>query len=343
MKYANIVAFNRYLEKVAFDSLSHVYLLNGKEESEKEFSLKILLSALLKGEDPSLIVNHFDCSLRGSIGDMLDNLHAVPFFGGRSIVVLHNTDKLEKKSLNLFDKILPELSSNVFLIFTGKALSPSNSLFQSVDKYGVVLHFPLEKSWEKENHLTDWIIDRMKSQGKYISKSTSHYLINWVGLDIHLLNMEIEKLICYLGDREEILEDDVRDLSVCSSSSTVWQLGDAVFQRNFSKMFTLSRSLFYRGETIFSIIPQLRRQFQVGYHICSILKNGGSSQDVQKMFPYMKGRILNRNIRQSQNYGMESFKKGMLAINRTDTLSRNSFHSMDFLLETLLMKLGSER
>lgn len=341
MKTNDLKSLQKHLKDSSIEELAPVYLVNGKDEADKRTALKSLQSVLLQGQDDSFALKIFDCAAAAQIGDILQELEAIPFLGGNSVVTVQNVDKLDKPGKEALQKYIAKPNDKVFLLMTAAGLSGSTNLFKMADKNGIVLQLLAEKPWEKESRVMEWIAEKCKKSGKKIGKSACHHLVKQIGVDMILLENELEKLISYVGERREIVDHDVGAICVRVPLETVWQLGEAIFQRDVPKVLRVTRSLIADGNSLFVLLAQIRRQFQTGYHICSVVTNGGSTQEITKAFPYMTGRILERNIRQAQNYGMHRFKKGMILINETDVLSKNSSTNPDFLLEMLVVKLGT--
>jgi DNA polymerase-3 subunit delta len=101
---------------------------------------------------------------------------------------------------------------------------------------------------------------------------------------------------------------------------TVWQLGEAVFTRNGGAAVRIMRDLLSAESALLGILRQLRGQLQTEFKVCSILSTGGSRDEVARAFPYMNGNILEKHIQMASGYGMEAFKKGLLAIDADDGL-----------------------
>jgi DNA polymerase III subunit delta len=340
VKINDLKTFEKHLKASDSESFSRIYLVNGKDEAEKRNAVKTLQSFLLQGQDSSIFLKTFDC-VTAQIGEIMEELEGFSFFGGKPVVLVNSVEKLDKLGKDTLRAYASNPNESVYLLMTAAGLSASTNLYKQVEKNAVVLHLALEKPWEKENRLTEWVAEECRKSGKNIGKSACHHLVRQIGVDMTLLENELEKLISFVGERSEILDRDVGTICVRVPLETVWQLGEAIFQGDLSRALLVTRSLQSEGTTLFSLIPQLRRQFQTGYHICSVVTNGGSTQEITQAFPYMTGRILERNIRQSQNYGMPRFKKGVILINETDVLSKNSTINPDFLLEMLVVKLGT--
>jgi DNA polymerase-3 subunit delta len=341
VKINDLKFFEKHLKDSAPDGFAPIYLVNGKDEADKRTAVKSLQKFLLVGQDSSFALKIFDCAAAAQIGDILQELEAIPFLGGNCVVTVQNVDKMDKMGKEALQKYIAKPNRSVFLLMTAAALSGSTNLFKLAEKNGVVLQLVAEKPWEKESRVMEWIAEHCKKEGKKIGKSACHHLVKQIGVDMILLENELEKLISYVGERREIEDRDIGDICVHVPLETVWQLGEAIFLRDAARVLNVTRSLISDGNSLFVLLAQIRRQFQTGYHICSIVTNGGSTQEITKAFPYMTGRILERNIRQAQNYGMERFKRGMILINETDVRSKNSSTNPDFLLEMLVVKLGT--
>jgi DNA polymerase-3 subunit delta len=70
------------------------------------------------------------------------------------------------------------------------------------------------------------------------------------------------------------------------------------------------------------------------------LANGGSSQEITALFPYMKGFILDRNRQLASEYGLFRFRRGMLAIDEAERAAKNGISDHDLLMEILLTQLS---
>lgn len=343
MKYSSLCSFEGHLKAALSSGFSHVYLVNAKEELERLSATKSLLKALLQGREASLVVKIFDASLRLEIKDVMEELESKLFFEGNSIVVIHHVDKLDKEGKKALQAYLLKPNKSVHLLLTLAQPLSTTTLYKRIEKIGVVLPLFGEKPWEKEKHLIEWIVQRIQEAGKEIDRDSCQNLLKRLSGDKSLLLAEIEKLICYTGERKKIVNKDISLVCVEEPSSVVWQLGEAIFQRDISFALDVVQKLTSQGHTIFVLIPQLRRQFQIGFSICSIIKQGGGSLEIVKAFPYMKGKILEKNILHAKNYGMECYRKAIVAINEVDVLSKNSQISPALLLEKLLINLGSMR
>jgi DNA polymerase-3 subunit delta len=163
--------------------------------------------------------------------------------------------------------------------------------------------------------------------------------VKQTGLDSSFLFQELEKLLCYIGDRQEITQQDVVKICHHQPSDTIWQLGEALFKRDSVSALFISQSLLIEGQSLLPLLRQIRSQFQTQLHICMMLSNGKSAHEVSQEFPYLKGNLLDRTLQQASRYGLESFKQGILAIDATELRVKNSYADEKLLMELLVIQL----
>lgn len=339
MKYNNIQSFEKHLKAAAPQNFSDVYLVNSKEEGERGVALNSLLSSLLQGQESSLLLKTFDCQNTFPFSSVLDELEAASFLQGKPLVQLLNVDRLGKESKEALQRYLEKPAPFAFLVMTASSLATNTRMFKLAEKNGIVLHLLVEKPWEKEKRMMDWLAHAAQKEGKKIQAPVCHHMVKQMGVDMVILSQELEKLFCYVGERKEILQEDVSAICMKIPLESIWQMSEGIFQRDCRKALKVAHSLLEEGQSFFVLLAQLRRQFQTGFHIASLLLKGVAKAEVTKAFPYMTGRILEKNLSQVKSYGFQNYKKGLVHINETDYLSKTSNTSTDLLLEILIVKL----
>ena len=339
MKYSNLRAFNKHLEEAGPNHPSPVYMLLGKSEFDRKEAAKDLTHSLLGTQHPSEhTLTVFDGE-RLSINEVMQDLHSMTFFAENRVVLINRAEKLTKPVTVQLVQYFEKSNPSVFLIISASTINRATSFYKNAEKVGVVLDLVEEKPWEQENTLVQKIVERTRDKGKTINQNTSRYLVKYAGTDQAQLQQEIEKLVCYVGDRDVITEADICAICTGVNTENAWQLGEAIFRCEGGKALRIATGLLSEGEPFFSLVRQVRSQFQSKFQICAILLSGGSVADVQKQFPYMKGQILQKNTELARRYGMDRFRKGMLAIDETELLAKNSSLSHDLLFERLIIKL----
>lgn len=340
MKYNTLRAFEKHLEAATPDHFSSVYVILSKDGFERRQAVEKLLQFLRKG----LKLSSFcEKSLDGENLDPLtlkQELGSFSLFSNRQILLIQQADKLNSSCKEILQGFFTQPNRSLFLILSAAALAPSTRFYQQAEKAGVILELPFtEKAWEKEKLMVEWLLTQAQNAGKGIDHATCQLLLKKLGTDPAFLFQEWEKLICYVGDRSHINKQDVEAICGSIPLETIWQLGEALFQRDVASALRISKGLISEGVAFFSLIRQVRSQFQTEYQVCSLLVNGGGPNEITAAFPYMKGAILERHMQMARKYGIEAFKQALIEIDHTEVDAKNSSVSPEILLDRLIIKL----
>lgn len=339
MKVDNRRAFDKHLEGAAPQHFSPVYLIMGKDDYACKEATQALIQALLPDEKQrefSLVIVEGDGV---SIQELLLEVNSASFLTNRRVIWLQQVDKLKKDGLEALSQALSLLPRSNYLIMTAPSILKTTTFYKNIEKAGVVLDLPEIKAWEKEKLGAEWVNKEVSALRKTIPYPACQLLVKQVGGDPALLKQELDKLLTYIGDRSSVTLQDVEAICTITPSETVWQLGEALFQRNAVTALHICRGLLSEGSPLLPLLRQIRSQFQTEYQICTLLAAGGDATAVAREYPYMKGSILERNINLAQGYGLERFKRGLLAIDATERQAKNSAIDEDLLAELLMIRL----
>ena len=341
MKYSNLRAFEKHLEGSASPrTYAPVYMILAKEGFERKIGSDRLIASLLQGEaTPEFCTKVFDGGDNIVLSQLMDELQALSFFSSRKVILINQAEKLLKPVTEALTEYYANPNPSTYLVISASAINHATNFYKKAEKIGVVLDIAEEKAWEKEKSLKEWIATHVVSKGIKIDLQVCEGLLKQVGIDQTLLFNELEKLFCYIGDRREIRMEDVKAICTKNNVENSWQLGEAIFRRDVSSAIKISKALLADGTPFLVFLRQIRSQFQTDYQVCCTLNNGGTSQDIAKMFPYMKGFILDRHMQMAKGYGLAAFKKGMLKIDEMELLSKSNVQDFELLAELLIIKL----
>lgn len=339
MKYDQLKAFEKHLEGSFPHHFSNLYMILAKDEGERKIAVEKLLNFLLAdSKDRSLSLVNFDGE-KLDLESVFSELNTNSLFGGKRVILVHNGDKLQKKQMEAFQHYFAHPSRKHYLAISAASINRNTNFYKQAEKAGVIFDQGEEKPWEKEKRLVEWIFGRVAENKKQISPQVCQCLIKQIGTDQILLEQELQKLFCFASDRQEITLQDLSAVCVSVNIESVWQLGDALFRKDAKTSLKIMKDQLDDGVVLLTLLRQIRSQFQTEFHVCSILSSGGNSQDIAAEFPYMKGAILDKHIQTAGRFGMDSFKKAILAIDETELMAKNSIADASYLAERLIISL----
>ena len=211
------------------------------------------------------------------IHQTIEALLTFPFFGGEKLVWLKSAnflgdsvtgraaatvEALEK----LTDILKAGLPESVRFLLSATEIDKRRAFFKTLQKVAKVELFDrLDTSrggWEEE---AGFLVRRLADQRGLRFAGAAHELFTlFTGGDRRSIQGELEKLDLYLGpERREITEADVRALVPLSRAGIVFELGNALAERNLSRALQLLDQLLFQGESaigilLVAVIPTVR-------------------------------------------------------------------------------------
>lgn len=198
-----------------------------------------------------------------SAGDLRRACSVMPFLGEVRIVVAR--DVLSKARADVTQEILdvlPDIAPTTHLIFDeDKTLPKSHPVLKQVDSHQIeVQHFAVPDA----RSLPGWVVQRTRAYGGQIEGRAAALLAQNIGGNLRLLDQEIQKLMLYVGDRKEITVEDVRVMvPYIQSADVIFQLVDAVGQRDGRRAASYLHRLLEVGEHPLGIFGMIVRQFRL--------------------------------------------------------------------------------
>ncbi len=318
LRYNNKSSFLAQIKSAASTGfLSRVYFVGMPHDYERREICESILSYL-----PDNIALERFSGVGLDVKILFDHLETNSLFGGEPVALIEDAEKITKNALQ---SLFPLNYGYLILAAKGKSI-----LLDLVEKEGIALDLLNEKPWEKEKRIQSQLEVKVRSTGKTIAHDALALLLERQDLDIGLLEREIDKLICYTGDRLQIQTADVLAISTSSRSFALWQTAE---------------SLIWEGTGIaeedhfHALIPALRAQLQLGLKISSLLSANASRDEWSKALPKVFPKTLEKRTAQAGRLGTRYFAKGLIELFDIELKSRTGVNQYGALLDLFRIKL----
>lgn len=327
----DIFQFKALLEK---DKKFPIYVFYGDEDYFINEACLAVKTHSLKDADPSLSLVEFKGD-ETSGGVIFDELRTIPFFAGKNkLIVVEEADDFVEKNRENLGKYLQTPSNHASLVLVCSKWDKRTKLATLVDKVGI----SIECKRLKDHLLPGWIPTRAKHYKKNISSAAAQKLVEDVGNNLAIIDKHLEKLSIYLSEKTTIDERDVDALVGVDRSRTVFELTDAVAQRNAAGALKILSQMLTHGEDSVRIISLLAWQIKRLWRAKQILKQGGDEHKVTselQVVPFFAKRFFE----QIKLYTEEDLMKNHALLLETDVKSKTSSFGTQLLLELLVYKL----
>ncbi len=216
-----------------------VFLFYGQEEYLMEKEIKKLKNELLDASFMSMSYKVFD---NPDFNTLMDCVQSAPLMFGNTLTIINiekyligNKISLDDKQIDSVNYALSNLSDNVNIIFVCKIARDENKkpdsrkkLYKTLSKYSQVREFAQYRSYDKQ--LQSEILKMAKEKDLTISSDNVSFLIEQLGVNLTLIDSELEKLKIAIHPNKAINQDAIK--KYCTSSEDVFILADLIIQGN---------------------------------------------------------------------------------------------------------------
>lgn len=333
MKYQSLLAFEKHLEQAAKVQVSRVFLLVSPCAYERKKILHSVVSAIRLKEGQFHL--HLEDGIEGAVEERIQALNTGSLLEGKQIVYLDNIDKLKKQELTALGEYAAYPSPFAYLILGASSSKGLSELYSKGKKELISCDLSEEKPWERQGRLKRLLLDAAVKEGKRLAGDAVEYLLENVGANLPSLEMELEKLLLYVGERREILLQDVQLLCAAQKSFTPWQFAEAIVWRESLPPVEEKLDLAF----LLPLIAQLRTQLQSGLTLAILLERKAPSSEISHYLPQVKPTTLEKMVLGCKARGSAFFKRALDLLFEIELMAKNSSLEPALLLDLFLTKL----
>ncbi len=214
---------------------------------------------------------------RRLVGRTLEALQTLPFFGGDKVVwlkganfmgdsVTGNSKTTQSALEGLLRVLLPGLPREVTFILSATAIDKRRTFYKQLSALAPIEVFNKpdisRDGWERE--VMAYVRSEADKRNLFFRPGALELFTMLTGVETQQVDLELEKLDIYLGNRREVEIEDIRQIVSLSRGGVIFEIGNALGRRELPRVLELINHLLYRGETavgilLGSIVPHLRR------------------------------------------------------------------------------------
>ncbi len=240
-----------------------------------------------------------------------------------------------------FEKELAEYiatmqETTVLAVLAEEALEASNPLVKVAEQYGKVIYNTLPKGAALEN----WITKRTKNLGVSIAPQAKKLLADFIGNNLRLLANELDKLATYVGKGATINIDDVRQLSAQVQEARIFDLTDALAQRNCQQALNILHDLLSDGEPPLKLLSTITTQVRSLLLVKELAQKGMHAPQIASTLgiaPF----IVDKSLRQVGKFSPAQLERAYRQLLATDAALKRSRLTPEMALDLLVVQFGS--
>ena len=329
----------------------NVYLLHGSEI----YLILQYRDSLLKAFGASMqddTMNYAEFNGSGiNVEEVINMADTMPFFADYRTIVISDSGLFKNSPKNLCDYIKDGLPDTTRIIFVecekvkrdnfshgeDKSVSKTSALYKVIKEKGTVVEFTeLDEETTKK-----WILTKLiNPTGKAIRGSTLDYFIRKTGTDMGNIKNEIEKLICFVGDRQEITMQDIDEIVTVRLKDRVFDMIDAITAKQQKKALMLYYDLLAMKAPVRIIASNMINQFNGMLQVKELRLKGypeDSIVDKMGLLPKDKWKV-SKYGRMAETYSLETLKNMVIEFIETDEKIKSGALPEQLAVEMLIVK-----
>lgn len=341
---------------IASKKYNNIYILFGNEKYLVKHYTNVLIKKVA-GETPDEFAFH-EFAKEVDLQKLSVSIGAVPFTAPCNCVVVYDYDinKLDKTDFKALQSIAFNVPDTTVLIFSyptfdtsvkpvpkedGKDKEKDRDKWKpfcdgAVKAGGEVFELSERDAVALEHQLAKWA----DKQGKKLSLPVASKIIYYCGNNLQTLKNELDKLIAFTGDREEIEINDVENIVVKKLEAKIFDLLDLIILGNLDKAYSLLRKLFELNEDPRSIIRLIGMTYVDVYRARVTTESGGNMKDTAEFFKYkQRSWVLGKYKTKAERLSTNAIRRSMGEILRLSARLNTVMLNEEAEVEKLVAKL----
>ena len=220
------------------------------------FLQNFFLTKIRENFNSAANVDYFYLNDQSDLDMFFNSINSMSLFDNKNIYIIKNFNRLSSTSQKSLDNYFNNTDKNNTLIFILDEFMIKNKYSQKISNYCTIVNTqtPFEESKIKK-----WIKYNFRNEKYQINDNILEYFIKNYKSDISSIENEVEKY--YLGNLSNELNTNYKDNRYFSKHIKVWNLLDALGNKNIANSIEFYNNLYSNGYSLVPIIINLNNFF----------------------------------------------------------------------------------
>lgn len=320
--------------RIKTNSLPHFMHFYGEETYLLSHSVSAVKKLLVDGfEEFNLTILEGDIT----VDDIDVSVNTPPIMGDRKLLILKETGVFTLKAQNkeVWKAAFSDAADFLYVIACENSFDKRNAAYKVFAETALSVNF--ERRTKAE--IKSWIVKSAAKKGIIIKNDAAQYFVDTVGVDMSTASLQLEKLAGFLGDRQEILKEDI-DASVTREYFTKeYMLTDALLAHKKSEAVkALSELMIMRYEPI-ALLYAIASAYLSVYKAKICLLGGGNEADAERYLKIPSSFVAKKCVSFAKRNDEKYLSKAIELIKDADYRMKSGICEPKTCIETLVCEL----
>lgn len=331
--------YTSFLKKIKSNEASGVYCFQGEEDYLAKNTINYLKKELI--DESVLEFNSFEKDAADmTYNNLYEEIVRLPFMAKKRVIILYNWTDLSKDLANNYEEI-EKLKDSYILVLMSSPESPRKnlSIVKTLMKYDRLVDFDMVNPAALKN----WILKKLQEENKKISEAALRKFIEYLNYSkdsefnsLYKIENEIKKLASISS--ESIDESIVDSMVNKSISSNIFNLTDAISQKNRKKAIQELNKLLNNGEEPVKILYMLSRHMINVLKIINYKNQGYKDYDIMRLVGISKFEF-NKIFSTLKNFSEDKARYNLEKCMEADYILKTKKNEPNVLLFELVVSL----
>ena len=328
------IPYLQAVQQLKKDILAPVYFIFGEEKYLHDLLIDKLIDLVV---EPATKDFNFDLFYASDVEaeKIVDIARSYPMVAKKRIIVVKDVNSYKQASLKILAEYVTNLSPSTCLVMSAVQKTVSGKSIDAIISNAIAV----DCRQLYENEVSPWIKNYVQSKNIDIDFQAIQLLQTQVGNSLLNIVNELEKAVINIHPRKKITYEDIQKVTSFSKQNSVFELCDAVGNKNFPVSIAILNNLLDRGEKPTTIVIQLTR------HLSNLMKisesvhlKKSSAQDLAAL-TRLNIFFINKIRSQANNFKAEQLRRAFDYLTKADMHLKTSYQRPKLVMELLLYNL----
>lgn len=315
-------------------TVHNLYLLYGDEPYLKRVYKNKLLKKLVREGDTINFASYQGHDTPEE--DVLELAGTLPFFADYRVILLNDTAFFKNKHQRFTEAIKNGLPEQTVLLFLENEADKRTAAFKAAKESSQCCLIEMKMLSDRE--LASWIGARLNRAKKKMRRNAWEEFHTRTGKSMDMMDTEFEKLLSYVGDREEITVEDVDAICSGQAEARIFDMINGIASRDEKGVMRQYQAILESKQEdplgILALISRQFRQLLVAKEMAAAHYNTDAIAKTSGIPPY----YVNRDLRLSEKFATEDMKQLLSDAADLDRKSKTGRISSRLAVELLITK-----
>lgn len=270
-------------------------------------------------------------------GELIDLAETMPFFAEHRLIMVEDSGFFKSGAEELAEYLAGVPQTTTF-VFCETDVDKRSRMYKALRDHGRIVEFVAQN----QDTLTRWLLGRLKRENKNITRAAMQEFFDRVGMDMGVLDREMEKLICYCMDREVIERADVEAVCPQAVSNRVFDMVSAIIECRRRDALEMYYDLLALREPPMRILFLITRQYNILLQLKELKRKGSTNAAMAKAVG-IPSFAVGRSLSQASRLSSDSIKKILAYSVEMEEAVKTGRMNEQIAVELVIMEASRER